>query len=231
MTIQADYAAGTAVYIGVAGNSVGCGYYSQGNASIALDGASRITDASQQLTVVRSWPTMLRELLKIKNASSDVYNVSGSGWTINEHNIQNTDTLLAGKSPKPTHCIIPCMINDAVSASWRTIAEYQADMDTLCDDLVANGIIPVIALENDIDHSVYGDNRTDSKTYLDIKAEAKAYAVANDYEIIDFFNPIFFYVERNSGVASTSGAVFDNVHPNMFGNLLLLYAVKFWLES
>jgi lysophospholipase L1-like esterase len=172
--LSAQYQAGQQVVVGVIGNSHGCGYYADGAIvggadaiSPTLTGTGQTTSATQLLNV-GGWPQKLQLFLRQKNATSIVQNLSGSGWTVENHLGKGTVAAMAAMTPKPTTVFIPLQINDLGKDSHNfnksggcnnecgfTYAEYVSNMYTLVQQVITAGMTPVLVKEVNIPFGWY----------------------------------------------------------------------------
>lgn len=211
-------------------NMVGWNWYEGNDYSIYTDGSARITPGTQANTSIPSAIRLLETYLVSKNASSHIYNYSGSGWTAGSHVTNSSISAIAGLSPKPDLVLIPLGINSA-----KNSASQNADMQTLVTQALANGIIPVLVYENNIamdsrtgswfgPDSAYSDPNywvkwTDWGSY---RTSMASIASNNSIPVVDT-GDVSLDIEITK--------LYDPFHPNASGYVQIYKKYRTWLDS
>lgn len=212
---------GDPVSVVVLGNSIGCGYYATGYASIAKHSNNRIKTSSAIDSTIRGWVTQMRELLVAANPGSRVYNLSGDGWRTDSHLGEQAaeptrdDSLayIEAMVPPPDIVMLPLQINDINIG----VSAFSTNTLEIISRIKAIGSYPVIVLENDSRAAGFGDLIT----------EANAIASDENVEVIDMYTTFHALV-----LAGTEGPYyFDTTHPNAAGHDLMASIITEWFEE
>lgn len=142
--------------IAIIGNSIACGYRSDGWEHIdsTLDRKGRATEATNYVS--NGWVQQFREYKQRTDPEFVLYNLSGDGWTTREHIDRKTLKLLSKCSPAPDYAMVALSIvdrlkDDGTISGGLSYYEYIANTVYLISGIANLNIKPVLVKENYVD--------------------------------------------------------------------------------
>lgn len=216
------FLAGKAITAVLLGNSIGIGYYSS-----TYEVIPSISEYSGELLANErtsnkpgGHASLLRKFLKSKNESSELINLSGSGWDTNDHlGIALPSTAVAPHKslidgiflmqPKPDVVFIPLQINDANHNI--DISVFYKNTSFIVRSIKSAGIDVVLVKENYADIPGYSAY----VSYIDDIAREQG------VQVIDTYTPSL----------GRKDLLFDYAHPNEKGHELIFEQYRKWFLS
>lgn len=185
------------------------------------------SQSQQDNTGIPSAIRLLRTEIESKNATSEVYNYGGSGWTAGDHVTAGTVAIVAALNPKPDVIFFNLGINSAKSNSSQ-----DADLRTLVDQAMANGILPILVKANNIGvaNSPSGnweatscpDNWYPMDNWQSVRDNISDIAFDNGLDVID--------LGTDAGLLDET-LLYDSFHPSNLGYEEIFDIYKIWFDG